>query len=458
MVWAGYRRVSRVGEREDTLISPELQGERIMAYARSRGIEVEMLPAELDVSGGKLERPILSEALQGIEEGRFEGLVVAQLDRLSRADLGDALAVIRQIEEAGGEVIAVAENFDAGTPEGRMGRNMMLSLAAMQLDRYKLQFRVVKARAVEHGIWPMPVVPLGYRRGGDRRLVPARSAAKVRRAFEARAAGASWREVASILGVGYSTAAKVIRNRVYLGEVRVDQWVNTSAHEPIMERSLWEAAQLEHPRPARRGGPGALLGGLARCLGCGYVMTRSVSAKGSIYRCTAHNKRGESCPAPAIIGERKLDVFVEERVLTELEELAVSAQERSEALSGAERALEAAEAELVAYQRATRATGLAEAMLVEGLRSRAAEVDDARRHLAEARLAVGPVPDPTTLRELWGELGVEERRHVLRGALSAVVVAKGRGPCEGRVALLSGIGEDPEEVRAAAAEHLPERA
>ncbi|MGH2955650.1 MAG: recombinase family protein, partial [Solirubrobacterales bacterium] len=110
---AGYIRVSRVGDRGERLISPELQAERIRTYAAARGLEVELLEPELDVSGGRLERPILSEILDGVEAGRFEGVIVAQLDRLSRLSLADAHKVIERIESAGGQVIAVAESFDA---------------------------------------------------------------------------------------------------------------------------------------------------------------------------------------------------------------------------------------------------------------------------------------------------------------------------------------------------------
>jgi hypothetical protein len=101
-LWAGYTRVSRVGDRGDRLISPELQAARIRAFAVIRDLEVKILEPELDVSGGSkaLERPILSQALEGIEEGRYAGIIVAQLDRLSRMDITEALHTIRKIEAA----------------------------------------------------------------------------------------------------------------------------------------------------------------------------------------------------------------------------------------------------------------------------------------------------------------------------------------------------------------------
>src|SRR5215207_6098741 len=291
--WAGYTRVSRVGDRKDTLTSHTDQRKRIAGYAASRGLEVELLPEESDVSGGKIVRPILENALVGVEEGRFAGVIVAQIDRLSRMDLADALAVIRRVEGAGGQVIAVAENFDAGTPEGRLARNVFLSLAEMQLDRYKGQFARSKEQAVARGIWPCPVVPFGYRKGRDKHLAPhSRQLGRVVRGFEARAGGKSWRDVAAAMGVGVSAAQKIIKNRVYLGEIHYSGFVNLEAHEPIVGRDLWEAAQRHQARPPRRGDvPPAMLSGLVLCAGCGGAMTPDVDQKPHgayrTYRCRA---------------------------------------------------------------------------------------------------------------------------------------------------------------------------
>lgn len=83
----------------------------------------------------------------------------------------------------------------------------------------------------------------------------------VRRAFDARAAGASWAEVGRIVGRSPSGAARLIEQRAYLGEIHYDAgnggevWINHKAHDPLIPRDLWEAAQLELPRrvlPAAR--------------------------------------------------------------------------------------------------------------------------------------------------------------------------------------------------------------
>lgn len=407
------------------MISPDVQAERIEAYAGSRGLTVQMLDPELDVSGGQVNRPILSAAIESIERGEAAGIIVAQLDRLSRMDITDALHTIRRVEEAGAQVIAVAENFDAGTPEGKMGRTVVLAMGEMQLDRYKAQFRTAKEQAVKRGIWPIPVVPLGYSKGDDRRLHPNDDAPRVVRAFELRAAGKSWREVAGAVGnKGLSGGYKLVRNRVYLGEINYGEWHNLTAHPAIISPDLFESAQIYHPPPPRSRRKPALLAGLARCAACGYRL--SVDSHSGIYKCRPHKASG-TCSAPAIISKGKLEMIVSRTVKLHIEAapVAYEAVEHGEAIAAAEQELEAAEAELRLYQAVTKVSEIGAEHFAEGMRQRVEAVEAARRKLARARLASPALPSGGL-----DDLTEEQWRAGLRGAVGVVWVRKaerGRG-------------------------------
>ena len=420
-VWLAYVRVSRVGDRADTLISPDQQLERIRDYASRRRLEVEALEPELDVSGGRVQRPILEAAIRRVESGEAEGIIVAELDRLSRMSIRDALATIERIGDE--RVIAVAENFDVGTPEGVMARNVFLSVHQMYLDRSKVRFRAVKEQAVRRGIWPAPKAPIGYLRGPDRCLVTDPDTAPlVVRAFEERSRGAPWSVVADILGRGVSGAGKVIANRVYLGEVRLEvageDVVNPSAHEPLVTRAVWEAAQLEHPPPPRSGRP-ALLGGLVRCSGCKRTMTPD----SEVYRCFARNAGGR-CESPAIVSRRRLESLIERTFLALVGDISYRGVEDTSELKAASERAEQADAELRAYQLATSA--LDAEHFSEGMRSRVEAVEDARRDLATAQLRTQPTGIGGDVAALWPGLDVEGRRHLLRSALGVIWIRKGR--------------------------------
>lgn len=442
-MFLGYTRVSRVGDRGERLISPDQQAERIRSYASSRGLEVEMLPPELDQSGGKADRPILQAAIARIVSGESPGVIVAQLDRLSRMDIADALAVIRTIEDAGGQVIAVAENFDAGTPEGRLARNMMLSLGEMQLDRYKAQFAGAKRQAVKRGIWPFPIVPIGYRRAEGRGLEPdPGSAPLVAEAFRMRLGGASWPRVGEHLGRGVSGAMKVLANRVYLGEIRLrvdgELVVNATAHEPLVDRATFEAVnRIRGARPARGKGEVALLAGVARCAHCSRAMTRDVSGSrgGSVYRCQPLSARGR-CPSPAIMAEGKLDEHVLAGVLPHLQALQLRHGRRTARLDVAEKAVDAAQAELDAFQEVTRVTDVGADSFRSGLELRADAVEQARQELATARAEAGPDFSSEPFAKIWENFSGHDRNHLLRSALDAVWVRRGRGPASERVLIV----------------------
>ena len=97
-----YRRVSQVNGREgEGFQSPELQSKSIAAYASVHGHTVTPNPVELDVSGGKLKRPILDKIIARIRNGESDGIIVNDLDRYSRgrtALLDRPAAAERQVQ------------------------------------------------------------------------------------------------------------------------------------------------------------------------------------------------------------------------------------------------------------------------------------------------------------------------------------------------------------------------
>src|SRR5688572_25124944 len=108
----GYVRVSRVGDREDKLRSPDFQRDAIARYAQSEGFDVEWFEPELDVSGSKASRPILDAIIARVKAGELGGLVVAKLDRLARMRPKDRVLLFEEIEDAGGVILSAGEQLD----------------------------------------------------------------------------------------------------------------------------------------------------------------------------------------------------------------------------------------------------------------------------------------------------------------------------------------------------------
>src|SRR3989442_6167222 len=150
-VWLGYRRVSHVGGRSgDRFHSPSEQADVIRAWAKARGERVEMLAPELDESGGRADRPILTAAVERVERGEARGIVVAYLSRASRS-VRHLLELWDRIEAAGRQVIAVAQKLDTSTPPCRLTRTILAPVAEHALDLHRHRFEQLRRSATERG-------------------------------------------------------------------------------------------------------------------------------------------------------------------------------------------------------------------------------------------------------------------------------------------------------------------
>ncbi len=227
----------------------------------------------------------------------------------------------------------------------------------------------------------------------------------------------------------------MVRSRTALGEASQGKHVNPGAHEPLIDRATWEAAQIAHPKPARGIHGEALLGGLVRCAGCSRRVS-STFRNGRRYYTRRRYHAGGDCPEPASISAPLIEPFVTELLLAHARELAFTSSERTSAIEQAQAKLEEAESELSLYQETVRLSEVGAEHFEAGMRSRVGAVEEARRALATQRLA-SPRVLPGTLADLWPKLSVVERRQVLRSAFSVIWIRRGRAAVEDRVRVIA---------------------
>lgn len=432
MLWAGIVRVSHMGERvagADNVHADREQVQAVERYARAHGARVEFLPPELSVSGGKPinQRPSLKAAIEGVEAGVYDGIVVAYLSRLTRSRSG--LEIWERVEAAGGSVHCAAENLDTSTANGRFIRDVHLANAVREREEHVDRFELRAEVATLAGIWQRRQVPTGYVKDpATRRLVPSDDAPRVRQAFLDRAAGRPLVGIAADLGLSPNGARYLLRNRVYLGELRVRKYVNLAAHPALVTIDEWEAAQsARRTRPARTSEPAALLAGLVRCAGCGHVMSRSAGGGNRlVYGCSIHKSAGR-CPEPASITLRRLDEYVSRFAVLKLAEHAATFTPTTDQLTDARARLDAARRDLAVFLEVTGSAGLDANTLGAGVKQRQDAIRGAERDVAA--LTVGDrVPVVDDPQALWDSLDVSERAQLLRGLVEAVVVRRvGRG-------------------------------
>ena len=428
--WAGVVRVSHMGERRVGADDFHADRQQIAAIegAVPRGDRLDILPPELDVSGGlPLERrPSLLAAVEGVERGQYAGIIVAYLSRLGR-NVREQLRAWDRVEEAGGRIIVVQEGIDTSTPTGRLQRTVLLGIAEHERELHAERFENLRRWATEAGIWQRRQTPLGYDRDPEtRRLVPNVQADLVRFAF-ANAPTMPVTDIAEHLGMTTSGVRHILRNRVYLGELRVGSHVNRDAHEPLVGHDTFEVAQLGRSRRTRTFGPPALLAGLVRCAGCGHVMSRT-NTRILNYQCRKRHSGGV-CPAPAAVTLEHLDRHVEVIALAELERLSIQAAQSGDVIADARDAVSRAEREMSAYLDAVSAADVGADAFRSGAQQRRAAVDDARAALHQVLALQTLPPEFKTGAEVWNSLDAQGRNALLRGLLEAVVVrrAGGRG-------------------------------
>lgn len=294
------------------------------------------------------------EALARCESGKSAGLAVAYADRLSR-NWRAAGAFYDALEQANAEVlIAGMPGQDYRTPDGRL----MTGIDAIIADRTWQQYKVrgdqtateLMARKVPNR------VAYGYRRNGTfvngvltgkcdpgrdaKALVPDEERAQyvqlifAMRAEQLRRKSTSWVAICEELerrGAPHpspkskrwltATLSTMVRNRAYLGEIKLGTRREVDAHPALVTEAQWNAVQSTTPIVRNGGLVGGLATGLIYCSSCGRKMSAlrgSPARPGGPprvhYACRRYSSRGE-CGHPMTIGRGHVDAWLEAWVL-----------------------------------------------------------------------------------------------------------------------------------------------
>jgi hypothetical protein len=364
----------------------------------------------------------------------------------------DALESIKRLTQAGARLVSVEDNFDGSTPMGRFAIGILTLIAELELERIKANWQTAVTEAVGRGVHISARPPAGYHRDSSGRLVVDKAAAQViAEVFRRRATGASYTDLARFLetkGVFPSTGNPhwsstgvqvLLRNPVYLGQARSGKVVKEAAHEPIVTRAEWDAAQstrtLLRPKNSDSVSAQALLGGLIRCAGCGHTLKIAGGRKRAghdpypTYYCSGRYAKG-LCPARATIRASIVDGYVEQQVLLALQADGgplAHAVRASERLDEAAREAEAVEHELDQFITNPKLlTLLGEARFLHGVEARQRELDDARTRLAALRQQHQLTTELTDgrLLDAWPSLTLQERRRLLHGLLDRVILER----------------------------------
>ena len=330
---AGYVRVSQVGGRGgDSFLSPELQRERIEAWAAYRQHRIVEWYTDLDVSGRTgVRRPEFERLMADARAGRFGIVAVYRLTRFGRS-VKDTATRYEELRQLGVGLVSVTEDIDTTTAGGKFMQNMLFAMAEFESERIGEEWSSVHRTRRGRGLAHASRGVYGYHTEGAVPVSPDPAEARaVRGAYLLRADGASLGHVRRWLhDEGYrprgggdyfaaSTVRRMLSNPLYAGMVEADGQVIAGRHEAIVPRDVWDRVQALHAHAATvtryRVG---LVAGLVVCATCGYRMQAFTLRGERYYRCSAA-KMTRPCQHPTIMAMPKLDAHVEQMLLRRLD-------------------------------------------------------------------------------------------------------------------------------------------
>jgi site-specific DNA recombinase len=433
----------RLSNATDESTSIQRQREACLSYATARGFTSGLEYVDDGVSGAReaLSRPGLTAALQAAQDGLFDVLIIAKIDRLARSvRVFDEVRL--SLESHGVELVSVAEALDMTTPAGRMVATVLASFAAFERERTSERVQESHKALAAAGRYPGHRIPFGWRSearkdapGRTLRLDPVRGP-DLRRVVDLVIAGEPVSRARRTVGdhlPNETSLRRLLRSQTLLGRIVRQGKVSTDAqglplvpYEPLVTLGEWQALQkaldkLAKPSERPKGLP-SLLGGLLVCGNCKKTMITHTQRRDGeqhrSYRCCFQ------------MGMELVDKTVEKRFLAavghfEVVRVVESPSQDLEALEVARERREAVRRMFVAGLLSEEEAGADLAVLNETI----ASLEDQPEGVVEE------VPTGHTFAEEWKDADLTERRSLLNQALDNVTLKSGKRGDKSRVVL-----------------------
>ena len=172
-----------------------LQVRDLKAYCAARKFTIFREYIDVGESGAKNSRPELNNLMADARKRRFDSVVVWRFDRFARSTKHLLLA-LEEFRSLGIQFVSFQENIDTTSPLGQALFTIVSAVAQLERDliRERVNAGIRHARAC------------GKQLGRPRRIVAQDEIVRLKNA------GASLREIAKKLGIGYGTVRQRLRS------------------------------------------------------------------------------------------------------------------------------------------------------------------------------------------------------------------------------------------------------
>lgn len=429
--------IIRTSKRKADARSPQQQRDICERCSEANGYEIVAVhDSGADESGKTMARPSIERTLERIRSGETDGLMVAFLDRIGRAPIEEAMAVVREIHALGGALVPA----DAGglpirpdDPQAETNLVIQLQIARQYWLQTANRFKGSQADAIKAGKH-IGYAPIGYVKAPDGTLAVDPSTAPLiteafrRAAVDGHTAALSYlrAELPGQTPKGRDqwdsvTVRRLLARRVYLGEiVHKTAGSKLDAHEALTDLATFTAAQTQ-PRHRATNGDYPLSNVAVCCCGSGLVgQLQHVNGKTARrYRCGTARTTGHSS-----IKADNLESYLRETIRAKLGDTRIRIGSGAEGLTEADTALRSAKAEVERYASDTEMREiLGDDAWRAGAKARSEAVKAAQAaYEAAAKSAV--TRELPTAAELDSDEGFSL---AVRGMVESVTVDTGRG-------------------------------
>ena len=355
-----YVRLSKEDSRSGESISIENQKLMLTKHVNEMGWELREIYQDDGFSGTNQNRPAFQRMIADVKEGYINTILIKDLSRLGRnyLEVGNLAEVF--LPEHGCELISLNEKLD----DMMVFRNWFNEQHSKSTS---VKVRAGKRISAQNGKHMGAYAPYGYRKDPQNRhklLVDEATAPIIRRIFQMRASGVSFRQIVVKLNEDGITSPRehyyqsrggknpkktsrlwsdttvkdILKNEVYLGvlvngksgtisyknqqQVRKDsdEWIRvTDTHEALIDTETWEKVQAlaakNHKPRKRNDGEINLFTSILFCDCCGFRLKGQVERRtrrdGSIYKnvsymCSTFARSGKNACTSHCIGENTL--------------------------------------------------------------------------------------------------------------------------------------------------------
>lgn len=157
----------RVSTEREEMQSPENQLFACQEYAKKHGVTIVGEPIEdLNLTGRESAKRQIAAVIERVRRGEADVVLVWKWSRFGRNNY-ESQVNLRELEKAGGRLVAVTEDFDTTTYHGRFSRDNMLLVADLQSGIIGATWQEAHDRRHRNGLPHTGQARFGYQRCRD---------------------------------------------------------------------------------------------------------------------------------------------------------------------------------------------------------------------------------------------------------------------------------------------------